>query len=1123
MPLKATVSLDARRVIKAAFQDLERALSTSDRVDLKDTTLDNVRQAAIQVQDELKARGEFRNIRRLTPLFDGLQYYSKSIEVLCNGTPYLPWIWAPIKLVLKVASDYVEAFEKIMKAYSRIAEPLARFAMFDRTYTNNKDVQQTLAIFYSDILKFHKEAYQFVRRGSWKLLFLSSWGRFQRRFDGIIEDLKAHEDLIDKTINAVDVIEAKQMRDKLDAWRKEALEKLEKEDQERTVAQFHAVVGWLKMDESVQLKIVEAIASEAEKSPGTCSWILRQPEIQSWMRDNRDNAFIVLRGRPGSGKSVLASQVINFLRSSDRSLVISHFCTYSYEESLDYEKILRSVLIQLIRLNADLVAHVYEVLILKKKLPSSQVLEGLLRVIFEAGSEQHYVIHLILDGIDECPKATQTKVVKMLERAVSASSSSDSTVCKVLLLGRDSVAATGKGKAKKTVSLSDEKSNLTEAIECYAAQRLGSLLPRFSEMKIDNEDIKILGRRIATKADGMFLWARLVLEYLDRNFFFIREEVLGAADALPQELKDFYRQILSRVTSGRNNLTTHRIKLMLGWIAFAERPLRKAEFRSALAFSSGDRDVKELVPSYLFDECKPLIEERRDSTFAFIHVSVKEYLQSPGSIMFLKQHDVICEHGTAAITCLLSGLQVYKPSFSKDLRLLRTLSGIHGFHAYATEHWLDYVLAITELPEDSAKKQEFFHLSVEFAKLLKPKGVGNHGEESGASDSRLIHLKSHSAELYRLAVETSLMRRTRYLPECAQEDVSSNLVDDITNLTALLENYQLTIQQPPPDLTIDAVSSVVRPLPALQSHLPDVDSSTPVSQPTSDLVGTDFEAGLERNTPLPGCDSGYMSFKQHMNFPDLAKTRSDIGLVSRDDSMKTSSRLSNIMVDDADLSLHSQSKGKVRTPLMQACIDKDYEAAEQALRPENMNLADFTDSTPLQYAATMLDFKMIVLLIAAGYDLSDFGDMSAVRSIQLRSMQLGTLRSAAGRGELESVEHILGVLRLSDDPESLVAAAMGGHIEVIQLLLNRGANPDPPPIPSETPEFSTPMLAAIGKGYIEVIMLLVMCSSSRHARPGMRRKFGGEFYFEIAERRKGPRWEDEFSILKQAYLVQGEQ
>jgi hypothetical protein len=63
---------------------------------------------------------------------------------------------------------------------------------------------------------------------------------------------------------------------------------------------------------------------------------------------------------------------------------------------------------------------------------------------------------------------------------------------------------------------------------------------------------------------------------------------------------------------------------MLHWIAFAQRPLRKFEFLSAISFSAGNPEVTNLPPKYILDVCGPLIEERRDSTLAFIHVSVKE-------------------------------------------------------------------------------------------------------------------------------------------------------------------------------------------------------------------------------------------------------------------------------------------------------------------------------------------------------------------------------------------------------------------------------------------------------------------------------------------------------------------
>lgn len=85
-----------------------------------------------------------------------------------------------------------------------------------------------------------------------------------------------------------------------------------------------------------------------------------------------------------------------------------------------------------------------------------------------------------------------------------------------------------------------------------------------------------------------------------------------------------YGQIITQLITHLDERSVARAKLILSWIAFAKRPLKKAEFRSALAFSDGNTAVSELPPPYIFDICTPLVEERNDSSFAFIHISVKE-------------------------------------------------------------------------------------------------------------------------------------------------------------------------------------------------------------------------------------------------------------------------------------------------------------------------------------------------------------------------------------------------------------------------------------------------------------------------------------------------------------------
>ena len=125
------------------------------------------------------------------------------------------------------------------------------------------------------------------------------------------------------------------------------------------------------------------------------------------------------------------------------------------------------------------------------------------------------------------------------------------------------------------------------------------------------------------------------------------------------------------------------------------------------------------------------------------------------------------------------------------------------------------------------------------------------------------------------------------------------------------------------------------------------------------------------------------------------------------------------------------------------------------------------------------------------------------------------LRDASGKGDLTIVDHILK-MRPKADTESVLAAARGGHDVVLGLLLAIGnVDPDPEPLRSGEykPAYSTPMLAAIGRGNNNVINLLL-------GQPGFdptRRLFRGLTYYEIAKERQGSEWEEEFDMLKEAY------
>jgi hypothetical protein len=81
------------RVFEAAIDKLKQSISSTDAAVFQATVVEDVWKAAEEIQESQRRRKSLQNMRRVEPFLKGLEKYSRAIEVLCNGTPYLPWIW----------------------------------------------------------------------------------------------------------------------------------------------------------------------------------------------------------------------------------------------------------------------------------------------------------------------------------------------------------------------------------------------------------------------------------------------------------------------------------------------------------------------------------------------------------------------------------------------------------------------------------------------------------------------------------------------------------------------------------------------------------------------------------------------------------------------------------------------------------------------------------------------------------------------------------------------------------------------------------------------------------------------------------------------------------------------
>jgi hypothetical protein len=93
-PLPPHVVLDQNaRVFEAAINKLKQTISSQDAAAFQATLIEDVWKSAEEIQESQRRRKSLRNMQRVKPFLEGLEKYSKTIEILCNGTQYLPWIW----------------------------------------------------------------------------------------------------------------------------------------------------------------------------------------------------------------------------------------------------------------------------------------------------------------------------------------------------------------------------------------------------------------------------------------------------------------------------------------------------------------------------------------------------------------------------------------------------------------------------------------------------------------------------------------------------------------------------------------------------------------------------------------------------------------------------------------------------------------------------------------------------------------------------------------------------------------------------------------------------------------------------------------------------------------------
>ncbi|KAI0476181.1 hypothetical protein GGR56DRAFT_641517 [Xylariaceae sp. FL0804] len=410
----------ADRVIQRACERFRNEIPLRDQKRIESTTsLDEVRVAIQQVERQLAARQSLRNLQRLTPFVDAVHRYSAAVEVACNGTPYLPWLWAPLKFVLEAVYDCTHALDKILMAYASIGSYMPRFARYAGVFPQNHDFQQLLAFLFEDIIEFHRRAYSMIRKPGWQMCFASLWGRFDHRFGSLLTNISQSSELIDREATSLSIMQTAELRQK-------TLEDCARWESQWQTEQLQSVLNWLGTGDNDPDAKFDWLMDRCHE--GTSQWIIKSSKLRTWLQRDRGGNLLWLYGKPGSGKSVLSAQIISFLRADPSRSVIFFFCDFHTPSASVSTHVLAQLCSQLIRLSPDAAPFIYDEYLTKGRKASSRILREALPKLLASFED----IRLVVDGIDEIPRVEHNGLIKDLIYLTNSSPS-----CKTLLVSQD--------------------------------------------------------------------------------------------------------------------------------------------------------------------------------------------------------------------------------------------------------------------------------------------------------------------------------------------------------------------------------------------------------------------------------------------------------------------------------------------------------------------------------------------------------------------------------------------------------------------------------------------------------------------------------------------------------------
>jgi hypothetical protein len=409
------------------------------------------------------------------------------------------------------------------------------------------------------------------------------------------------------------------------------------------------------------------------RAENTCTRLIGSKQFDEWQAAT-ESSILWLRGDVGTGKSVLSSNVVDYLQkvyatSIEDGGLAFFYCNRQIEDRKTSTLILRTLVRQLCttyRSEDDIRPELRAACIERKKKAGHLDAKACEAQIL-ASIDLYPRTVIVLDGLDECSENDR----KVLLATISNLVSNSNKAFKIYIASRPTVDIEKAIHKLPHIEISSEW-NTQRDIKTYVEQAIDGHENWNDEdiFQISPDTKKLIVDTLSGetfKNRPMFRWAHLQLQQLFPKKS--DKDIRARLGKLPKDLDESYTEIYENNTKDLGEEEKAHVDRAFMWVMCSKYPMPRDRLLDAICMTPlGTRDEGEVKVKALLQLCQHLLVVGTawyDQDWRFPHASVAEYFEQ-------KHWTMAVAHSYVARVCLsqmMSFYETFDPAGLKERRL----------------------------------------------------------------------------------------------------------------------------------------------------------------------------------------------------------------------------------------------------------------------------------------------------------------------------------------------------------------------------------------------------------------------------------------------------------------------